>query len=97
MLLEDADELLELRRVLCRILQLEAAGAECGGRGHGQGGEHVLDVFDTAQIQELLTQHALDTIACTEHIAYLRVLDGGFDDAGQRGVDGRRRSTGLCD
>ena len=51
MLLEDADELLELRRVLCRILQLEAAGAECGGRGHGQGGEHVLDMFDAAQIQ----------------------------------------------
>ena len=97
MLLEDTDELLELRRVLRRILQLETAGAECGGRGHGQGVEQVLDVFDAAQIQELLTQHALDTIACTEHIAYLRIPDGGLDDAGQRGIDGRRRSTGLCD
>ena len=96
-LLEDADERLELRRILCRILQLETAGAKCSGRGHGQGVEHVLDVFDAAQIQELFTQYTLDTIACTEHLAHLRVSDGGLDDAGQRGVDGGRRSTGLCD
>ena len=95
MLLEDADERLELRRVLCRILQLETAGAECSGRGHGQCVEHVLDVFDAAQIQELLTQHALNTIACTEHLTHLRISEGGLDDAGQCGVDGGRRSTGL--
>ena len=94
-LLEDADERLELRRVLCRILQLETAGAECSGRGHGQCVEHVFDVFDAAQIQELFTQYALDTIACTEHLAHLRISEGGLDDAGQCGVDGGRRSTGL--